>query len=286
MKMSEANFPWITYERRLTRVTDHIHAHLDDELDLDRLAEIACMSAYHWHRIYRAVLGETPAMTVKRLRLHRAAGDLIATKKPIGEIAKACGYPNLQSFTRIFRADYGMPPAAYRKQGKHFARLIPPTSGDHIMYDVAIKTLPGKQAVGLDHSGSYMEINKAFTELFSKIASAGQLADVREMFGLYLDDPETVPVDALRSVACAVLVPGASQPGGLKSFQTTRGDYAVLTHKGPYANLHLAYRWLYGTWLKEAGRDLRDEPLFEVYVNNPRDVPASELVTEICLPLR
>lgn len=58
--MSEPNNPWITYEKRLKRVTDHIHAHLDDELDLDKLAEVACMSAYHWHRIYRAVLGETP----------------------------------------------------------------------------------------------------------------------------------------------------------------------------------------------------------------------------------
>ena len=63
------------------------------------------------------------------------------------------------------------------------------------------------------------------------------------------------------------------------------GDYSVLTHKGPYVNLHLAYRWPYGTWLEQAGRELRDQPLFEVYLNNPREVPASELLTEICLPL-
>lgn len=282
--MSELNNPWITYEKRLKRVTDHIHAHLDDALDLESLADIACMSAYHWHRIYRAVLGETPAMTVKRLRLHRAAGELVTTMRPIAEIAKANGYANLQSFTRIFRADYGLPPAAYRKQGKHLARLPTPGSGDETMYDVEIKTLPGKQAAGIDHSGSYMEINKAFTELFSRLAAANRLADVRQMFGIYLDDPETVPVEQLRSAACAVLA--SAVPDGLKPFSTAGGDYAVLTHKGPYANLQQAYRWLYGTWLKASGREVRDEPLFEVYVNNPREVPASELVTEICLPLR
>ena len=284
--MSEHNNPWITYEKRLKRVTDHIHAHLDEELDLDRLAEIACMSAYHWHRIYRAVLGETPAMTVKRLRLHRAAGELVNTARPIAAIARACGYPNLQSFTRIFRADYGMPPAAYRREGKYVARLPTQTSGDPIMYDVKINTLAEKHTVGIDHSGSYMEINKAFTELFAQLAAADRLGDMSEVLGLYLDDPETVPVAQLRSAACVVLASGRGTPSGLKTFHTTSGDYAVLTHKGPYANLQLAYRWLYGTWLKDSGREVRDEPLFEVYVNNPRDVPASELVTEICLPLR
>ncbi|MBL0371384.1 AraC family transcriptional regulator [Rhizobium sp. KVB221] len=284
--MSEHSNPWINYEKRIRRVTDHIHAHLDEELDLDRLAEIACMSAYHWHRIYRAVLGETPAMTVKRLRLHRAAGDLVTTTRPIADIARQCGYPNLQSFTRIFRADYGIPPAAWRKQGKHVAPLQPKPNGDTVMYDVSIRKLSDKSAVGIDHAGSYMEINKAFTTLFSQLAGADRLGDVREMFGLYLDDPDTVAVEQLRSAACVVLASATTVPAGLKSFHTAGGDYAVLTHKGPYANLQLAYRWLYSTWLKGAGRELRDAPLFEVYVNNPREVPASELLTEICVPLK
>lgn len=286
MHMNEHIYPWLVYEKRINRVTAYIHEHLDEELDLDRLSEIACMSAYHWHRIYRAMLGETPAMTVKRLRLHRAAGELVSTTRPIAEIARFCGYPNLQSFTRIFRDDYGTPPAAYRRQGKHVARLSPTPSGDPIMYDVTIRNIPEKQAVGLDHSGSYMEINKAFTALFSQLAAAGKIGEIKEMFGFYLDDPETVPTEQLRSAACVQLAPGSEAPSGLKRYHTRTGDYAVLTHKGPYANLHLAYRWLYGTWLKDSGRELRDEPLFEVYVNNPREVPASELVTEICLPLK
>ena len=65
------------YETRLSRVIDYIHDHLDDELDLNRLAEIACLSPYHWHRIYHAFYGETAAATVRRLRLHRAANELV-----------------------------------------------------------------------------------------------------------------------------------------------------------------------------------------------------------------
>ncbi len=110
---------WALYETRLRRVTAYIHEHLDEELDMDRLAEIACLSSYHWHRIYRAIYGETLAATVKRLRLHRAAGDIVRTSLPIGEIAGRSGYPNLQSFNRIFKTVYGMPPARYRKEGSH-----------------------------------------------------------------------------------------------------------------------------------------------------------------------
>lgn len=108
---------WALYETRLRRVSAYIHDHLEEDLDMERLAEIACLSSYHWHRIYRAIYGETLAATVKRLRLHRAAGDIVRTELDVSEIAKRSGYPDLQSFNRIFKSVYGMPPARYRKEG-------------------------------------------------------------------------------------------------------------------------------------------------------------------------
>ena len=128
---------WALYENRLRRVSAYIHDHLDEELDMDKLAGIACMSSYHWHRIYHAIFGETLAATVKRLRLHRAAGDMVRTDLSVGEIAKRSGYPNLQSFNRIFKSVYGMPPGQYRKEGSHKA-FEPSPNGK----TVAMLTLP------------------------------------------------------------------------------------------------------------------------------------------------
>src|SRR5687767_6951108 len=93
----------VDYAERLRRVTEYIHDHLDDELDLNRLADVACLSSYHWHRVYHAVHGETIAATVKRLRLHRAAGFIADTGMTMKEVARRSGYDNLQSFTRIFK---------------------------------------------------------------------------------------------------------------------------------------------------------------------------------------
>jgi len=72
----------------------------------------------------------------------------------------------------------------------------------------------------------------------------------------------------------------------LTRYTLAGGDYAVLRHKGPYADMGVAYRWLYGTWLPASGRSIRDAVMFEAYLNNPREVAPNELLTEICLPLQ
>jgi AraC family transcriptional regulator len=192
---------WAVYETRLRRVSAHIHAHLDEELDMNRLAEIACMSSYHWHRIYRAIYGETLAATVKRLRLHRAAGDIVGTDLSVAEIAKRSGYPNVQSFNRIFKAVYGMPPARYRREGSH--KLFETNRGKAFhMFDVQIRDIPDTSLVGVPHQGSYLQIGKAFEQLFGTLYARGQARPDMRMIGVYLDDPDIVAEDSLRSVAC------------------------------------------------------------------------------------
>ena len=60
------------YTERIQRVVDYVAGHLDEELDLETLARVGCLSPYHFHRIYRGLLGETVNETVRRLRLRRA----------------------------------------------------------------------------------------------------------------------------------------------------------------------------------------------------------------------
>jgi len=105
-------------------------------------------------------------------------------------------------------------------------------------------------------------------------------------FGLYYDDPSAVPPQALRSDAC-ISVPVDWLPSGeLESRDIRGGEYAVILHVGPYAELERAYSWLYGVWLPQSGREAEDAPCVEQYLNDPRNVPATELKTEVWLPLR
>ena len=110
---------YASYEERLNRVVDHIHDHLEEEIDLNRLAEVACLSPYHWHRIYTAMRGETIGATVRRLRLLRAADRLANSAMPIADIAERAGYGSSDAFGRAFREAYGKAPADYRANGSH-----------------------------------------------------------------------------------------------------------------------------------------------------------------------
>jgi AraC family transcriptional regulator len=274
------------YTERLSRVIHYIYDHLDEEIDLNKLAEVAHLSPYHWHRVYHALNGETIAATVKRLRLHRAAGFLAQTAMPIEEVAGKSGYDNLQSFTRVFKSVYGMPPAQYRKNGSH-VRFQPPLRGKEPgMYDVTIKTVPAMQAVTIAHVGPYMQISKAFDLLYGWLAARQRMVPGNRVLGIYYDDPDSVAEDQLRSRACVVLAQPVGVEPPVEVADIPAGTYAVLRHKGPYADMKAAYQWLYGTWLVQSGREAGNAPVFEEYLNNPRVVQPTDLLTDIYLPLQ
>jgi AraC family transcriptional regulator len=276
----------IDYQERLSRVVAFMHDHLDEEIDLNRLADVACLSPYHWHRIYHAMNGETIAATVRRLRLHRAAGFLANTTMPIDAIAERSGYGGVPAFTRAFAADYGMPPAQYRKEGAHakFQAQLSAGSGDG--FDVTIRDLPPLQLAAIDHVGSYMQIDRAFEPLFGWFAARGLLSPATRSIGVYYDDPFSVAEDELRSRAGLVVQRDFRFQAPLIETNIPGGRHAVLRHKGPYATMRSAYQWFYGSWLAQSGEEVEDAPVFEEYLNNPREVAPQDLVTDIFLPLR
>ena len=276
---------WSIYEDRIKRVTAYIHDHLDEPLDLDRLAEIACLSRFHWHRIYRAIQGETVTQTLKRVRMTRAGFDLAQGNGTLEAIARRSGYPNLRSFSRAFADIYGVPPGAYRRSGKHKQYSQPHLEMSDIMYSAKIETLPERLTAGVLHKGSYQTIGESFETLVGLAATRGLMPHVRGMVGIYYDDPMATPEDELRSRAAFLLDDDSKVEAPLEKDTLTGGTYAVLTHKGPYSDLPAAYDWLYSVWLKENGHALRAQPPYENYLNNPREVPASELLTQICVPV-
>lgn len=71
---------------------------------------------------------------------------------------------------------------------------------------------------------------------------------------------------------------------GITALPQTR--VACLLFKGPYAELEVPYRWLYGTWLPASGEEPADIPCFAEYLNDPKALPPSEWLTAVYLPLR
>jgi AraC family transcriptional regulator len=268
------------YSERIRRVADYLAGHLDEELDLETLARVACFSPYHFHRVYRALLGETVNETVRRLRLNRAAIDLLDRELSIERTARRAGYASQAAFTRAFRAEYGEPPARYRG-----ARREAESKLERAAYRVELIDLPALRVAAIENRGDYRLANKSFERLMTIAATTGLLTSATRTIGIYRDDPESMPAAELRSAACITVPDGWKPSGELKEAQIEGGPYARIVHTGPYTELETAYDWLYRTWLPASGRDPRDLPCIEEYLNDPRQVPAKDLETAVMMPL-
>ncbi|QJR09797.1 DNA gyrase inhibitor [Usitatibacter rugosus] len=282
------------YAKRLDKVALYLADHLDDTLDIHRLAEEAHLSPYHFHRVYVAMVGETVAETAKRLRLQRAALKLITTASPVAKLAGEAGYASVQAFHRAFRAAHGIPPGAFRKRGEELdlaagiARGLHPSQRkpEPDMYQVTIQDVPARHVAAMEYRGDYTQIGPTFERLSIWAAGKGLMGPDTRMFGIYYDDPASMPTAQLRADACVTVPEGFKGEGAVKVEETPSGKCAVIVHTGPYSELHRAYDWLYREWLPKSGEAPGDQPCFEEYLNDPRQVPPSKLETAIRIPLK
>ena len=273
------------YDERLGRVRDYIYDHLDEDLDFARLAEIACLSPHHWHRIYHALHGETAFATVRRLRLHRAAYELRQTTMPVERIAERAKYDSA-AFARVFKEQFGMPPARYRREGVYAEPACNRDEEGSPMREIEIRQAPPLTVAGIPHRGPYMEIGRAFDQLHNVITTRGLYGPGQHNVAVYFDEASITPPEKCRSLAGRSVGPETPIEPPLERLELAGGEHAVLRHRGPYAELGAAYDWLFGIWLPGSGREAADRPCYEIYINTPMDAAPKDLITDIYLPLK
>jgi AraC family transcriptional regulator len=284
-----------SYHERILRTLLHIQEHLNEPLDLEDLARIACFSPYHFHRVFRGLVGEPVQEHVRRLRLERAANRLKLQDAAVTDIAFDAGYESHEAFTRAFHAMFHIPPSQFRAarqgapdspSGVHFddaSGYHPPDYGDPP--PVEIKTLAPQRIVFLRHTGPYGQVGATWGRLCAWAGPRGLLGPGARFIGISYDDPQITASEKLRYDA-AIAVNRPVQPEGeIGVTEIAGGDYATLTHKGPYETMGRTYQLLLGGWLPKSGRELRDVPSFEVYLNSPGSVRPEELMTIIHVPV-
>jgi AraC family transcriptional regulator len=100
---------------RLRRVLAYIEEHLAEEITVGDLANVACLSVFHFSRAFAATMGVPPHRYVSRRRLESAKAMIATGRASLGEIALDCQFSSQSSFTRAFRRATGMTPAEYRR---------------------------------------------------------------------------------------------------------------------------------------------------------------------------
>ena len=119
--MTEAGVHGERYEARIARAIAHIEAHPDEPVTLDRLAAIACLSPFHFHRVFRGIAGVTPKAYASAVRARRLRGGLemqAPANAPVTDAIHEAGYGSSSRFYAQSGQRLGMHPRDYRGGGR------------------------------------------------------------------------------------------------------------------------------------------------------------------------
>jgi AraC family transcriptional regulator len=100
--------------RRLSGAADYLCTHYDRRLSLDELAAVACLSKFHFLRLFKIAFGRSPHQFLIGVRLEKARQLLGSSPLPVAELALRLGFPDPSSFSRAFYRAHRVYPTAYR----------------------------------------------------------------------------------------------------------------------------------------------------------------------------
>jgi AraC family transcriptional regulator len=296
----------VDYRKRVCRAMNYISRHLDRDLSLEEIAAAAAFSRFHFHRIFKAVVGETVAAFTRRLRLEMAAGRLLGQPRvDITTIAMECGFSSSQNFAKSFRQQFGTTPTSFRKRKLGNKRrnrenalslqtvYSPDTAFSNIQTDerssvmqAAVREMPDYHVAYIRKMGPYCQetSEQAFSELARWAGPRGYLAS-GVMLDVCWDNPEVTPPAMCRLDAC-ISIPPDTDPEGPVSFQTIAGGpYAVCHFEIPTDGFKQAWEEAF-TWLVNGGYECADSPCYERYHNHADDHPEGKWRVDICIPLK
>ncbi|KWX75554.1 transcriptional regulator, AraC family [Paenibacillus jilunlii] len=138
------------YYEVIHKSIDFIEQHLDEELNLDRIAREAGFSKFHFHRIFQKYVGKSPAEYIRTRKLSSAARLLLYSEERILDIAVHYGFESQEAFTRAFKRLYALPPAEYRAQMKLLIQEREEFTMSEIKGWLITGTAPGNYKVSLD----------------------------------------------------------------------------------------------------------------------------------------
>lgn len=314
------------YLFRINRVIDHIESHLDEELSLNTLSRVANFSPFYFHRIFKAMVGETLNQFIQRVRIEKAASQLLLSPhKSITEIALEHGFSTSASFARLFKDTFQLSATQWRSQPHlqkskidQMERNNHQTVGNlgkdghsvHCHIDpvthqfkwrinmktindikIEVKQLPELHVAYVRHIGAYAADEELFRGLFERLMKwavpRGLYKPAESQFlSVYHDDPKITDETKLRTSIC-ISVPEDTEVGGeIGKMRVPGGTFAVAHCQIQSDQYEQAWDAVMGDWLPQSGYQPDDRICYELNLNNPDDHPEKLHIVDICVPVK
>ncbi|MBC7813832.1 MAG: AraC family transcriptional regulator [Burkholderiales bacterium] len=272
------------YLQRINLVIDHIRDHLNDDLSLDKLAEVAAFSPFHFHRIFTSLTGERLNQCVGRLRLERAVALLkTSPTMPIIDAVIETGFTSASVFSRAFKARFGISPRQWDRQrplkeSKNGQVLdgFPRYSVDMLSdvddageFEVRLRELPTQRLAVIHVMPAYMPENiiAGYTRLMDWFCAHGGNLARATLYGMSQDDPEVTPLELCRYDWCLTLPERwSAAPEGDSVIREFPACHVATIHcKGDIYLVDRAWQYLYRYWLPRSRFQPDNLPAMEIY---------------------
>ena len=200
------------YVERVNRAIDHVLSNLAHPLRLENVAKAAGFSPFHFHRVFKAFLGETLNQFIKRRRLERALFLMShAPRQSLTEVALDCGFVSSSDFSRSFKQRYGISPTSFDLETfrnfrrEELERVVSSQNGSPRLlslpagqnpdgFEAKLRDLPARKVAYIRVFQPYREgVAQAASERLLAWAIERGLAD-GQWLGYMWDEPEIVVV--------------------------------------------------------------------------------------------
>ncbi len=283
------------YVRRIDLAIGLLQQAIDRNEDLPdpaQLAEVAHLSPFHFHRVYRALTGETPGHTVARLRMLRAIRLLMTESSAVTEAALSAGYETPQAFSRAFRQWCGASPSEVRADpsrlraiGERLERGSQGPDAPVMPLQVQIVSVEPIRLMAIRNRGDYADLDQAYSRLFAWAAGRGVVEQITGIYGLPWQDHRDVCGEDLEYECAVAIAADVSESDGVTAQAWGGGLWARAHHVGRYEDLEAFTDVLMTHWLPESGYMLRNVPIFHHYFDDPEQTPANLCRADVHLPI-
>jgi AraC-like DNA-binding protein/DNA gyrase inhibitor GyrI len=283
--------------KRINRVVDHIRNHLHETLSLEQLAQVAGLSPFHFHRMFKGQVGETLNAFVVRQRLERTIKLLQADfALCLTDAASQSGFQSLSDFSRNFKAQYNLAPSRWdRKTPLQISKIRQTEFGlplyaeselGNMHWMVEQQTIPA-------HTLAYSRVSKPYEgqnlmnglQTFEAALQHDQLVVMGPLLGISLDDPEVTPLEqCFYDWAIPVQNP-VRRKGTLNLITQPAYRAASIAVQGDMAKVDQAWQYLYRYWLPRSPYLPAHQPALEVYRQSPNQIGWDTWNLECWLPI-
>ncbi len=260
-----------------------------DGLSLEELARRVHLSAHHFQKLFKRLIGETPKQYTTRLRLERAAFLLLVERSTILKVAIDCGFASHETFSRAFRRHFGCSPREFRRRPWPERRRVPQARleakpGHWEISETKLRRLEPMELAFIRHTGPYEEVPGVLWDQLQSAAIPAAPADF--LLGIAHDVPGITDEAKLRFDAALQVDRPFSATGRIGHQHLDVGWCACTVHVGHYASLPSAYQEIGARLATWQGFLPAGPPTLEIFRTTRINEDLGMNETEICIPVR